>query len=213
MNQLDDVKRELMRVGLSLFQRGLTPGASANISAAYRDGYVVTPTNSCIGFLAFDELSVLNKKGELIGGKPPSKEFLLHQTFYDQQPNVGSVIHLHSTYATAVSCLTPEDENDVIPAITPYLRMRLGPICRVPFYAPGAVELVQAVAERAANFKGVLMANHGPIVASDNLEKAMYAMEELEESAKLQLLLAQLPANKLSAEHVQFLETGYKGKL
>lgn len=216
MNQTEQIniaKRELVKFGQSMFERGLTPGASANMSVRCGDVFVVTPTNSCIGYLDINTLSVVTADGALISGHAPSKEFLLHNTFYRQQTDVGAVIHLHSTYATALSCLAGLDEDDAIAPLTPYLRMRLGAIAIVPFYPPGQAALIDAVERKAKDFKGILMANHGPIVAAQTLEKAMFAMEELEESAKLQLILAQQKVNLLTDADIEFLQTGYSGKL
>ncbi|GAB1622341.1 aldolase [Agarivorans aestuarii] len=211
--QLEQAKHCIIKFGLSIFQRGLTGGASANMSIALDQGFVVTPTNSCFGFLEYDDLSVLDAKGDLVSGKPASKEFLLHQCFYQQQPAMRCVLHLHSTYATAVSCLKGLNKSDAIPALTPYLRMRLGAIAMVDYHPPGSTGLVDALKQQAANYRGVLMANHGPIVAADSPEKALYAMEELEESCKLQLLLGQQQVNYLNQQQVEYLQNAYKGKL
>ncbi|WP_146492822.1 class II aldolase/adducin family protein [Vibrio cyclitrophicus] len=212
-NDIETLKTELITYATSIFQRGLTFGASANMSVAFEGGYIVTPTNSCFGFLNREQLSVLSKNGELLQGQPASKEFLLHKAFYDEQPNTQCVIHLHSTYATALSCLADIDINDAVPCLTPYLRMRLGPIALVPYFPPGSDDLVMAVRERVSSHRGILMANHGPIVAADSLLKTVYAMEELEESCKLALLLSQQNTSQLNQVQIQYLETAYKSKL
>lgn len=199
---------ELVRFGRSMFERGLTGGASANISVRTDSGFVISPTNSCIGFLADHELSVLDKDGNWISGEKPSKEFLLHKAFYDERPNDHAVIHLHSTYATAVSCLDIPDE-ELLPTLTPYLYIQLGQIARVPYFSPGDADLAAAVKAVTAKTAGVLMSNHGPIVSGSTVLSAMYAMEELEESAKLALLLFQMPVKEIPRAEIQNLLEKY----
>lgn len=210
---LNETKTLMIRYAESLFNRGLTPGASANISAQFESGFVVTPTNSCFGFLRPDELSVLDTEGNLIDGLPPSKEFKLHQALYNAKSKTACVLHLHSTWATALSCLKDLNEEDVIRPITPYLTMRLGPVARVPYFPPGDDRLVQAVASKASRHDGILMANHGPIVGAPSIEKAVFAMEELEESAKLAMLVPEDRAQHLSEEEIFHLQNAYRGRI
>ncbi|MFC3120142.1 3-oxo-tetronate 4-phosphate decarboxylase [Agaribacter flavus] len=207
---IEQAKKDIIDVGKSIFDRGLTCGSSANISVKIQDGYVVTPTNSCIGFLKPDTLSVLDSDGKLVSGDKPSKEFILHEAFYQQRPDANSVIHLHSSYATAVSCFDKLDENDVVTPYTPYLIMRLGAICLIPYFPPGDTLLADAVAQKAANYAGILMANHGPIVAGNNLWSTMYAIEELEESCKMMVLLQQHQTRQLSPADRQTLIDKFK---
>lgn len=210
---LNDIKVELIRYSESMFNRGLTPGASANISARFEGQYVVTPTNSCFGFLEPDELSVLDEDGRLLDGKPPSKEFKLHRAIYDARSDTECVLHLHSSWATALSCLKDLDDSNVIRPITPYLSMRLGPIPRVPYFPPGDDRLVEAVSAKAADHAGLLMANHGPIVGAPSIAKAVFAMEEFEESAKLAFLVPSDRARYLTEADIQHLHTAYRGRL
>ena len=109
---------ELQRYGRSIFERGLTGGASANISVRTKEGFIISPTNSCLGFLELHELSVLDKDGNWLRGEKPSKEFALHKAFYDGRPQDNAVVHLHSTYATALSCLDAP-ESELFPPLTP----------------------------------------------------------------------------------------------
>ncbi|MCL6416106.1 aldolase [Aestuariirhabdus sp. Z084] len=201
-------RQELVRVGRSLFERGLTRGASANISVRLESGFLITPTNSCIGFLEADKLSLLDYRGEWVSGERPSKEFILHRAFYDQRSDAGAVIHLHSPYSTALSCLDVPDEH-LFPPLTPYLLIRLGQVKRVPYFAPGDERLAAAVARVAGQTAGVLMANHGPIVAGTDLNSAMYAIEELEESARITLLLNNQPVNLIPESEVEALRIRY----
>ncbi|EWH08829.1 aldolase [Catenovulum agarivorans DS-2] len=205
MTPLALAREQMVTLGKSMFDRGLTPGASANISIKVEEGFLMTPTGSCIGFLDAETLSLLDENGNLISGDKPSKEFILHKAMYDQRPDAGAVIHLHSTWSTALSCKADLNPDDVIPPLTPYLIMRLGRIGLVPYFPPGAAELGAAVREKAAAHAGILMANHGPIVSGKDLITAMFNMEELEESAKLMLLLEGKNVNPLAESDRQEL--------
>jgi ribulose-5-phosphate 4-epimerase/fuculose-1-phosphate aldolase len=203
-------KQQIVDFAKSIFDRGLTKGASANMSVRIENGWVMTPTNTCFGFLNADELSVVALDATLLKGLPPSKEFRLHKAMYDQRPDDRCIIHLHSTYATALSCLTPSDPKNVVPTYTPYLTMRLGPVAMVPYYAPGDDALAEAVGQVAAEHPGVIMANHGPIVSSTSVESCVYGMEELEESCRLAILLQGLDANELTDEQINLLLSRFK---
>ena len=205
-------KTEMQRYGRSMFERGLTGGASANISVRTATGFIISPTNSCIGFLELHELSVMDKEGNWLSGEKPSKEFALHKAFYDQRPQDHAVVHLHSTYATALSCLdVPETE--LFPPLTPYLYIRLGHVARVPYFSPGDQELADAVQAVTASTAGVLMENHGPIVSAATLASAMYAIEELEESAKLTIILKNQQCRDIPSQKVNELLVKYGHKL
>lgn len=203
-------KEKIVKYAKSIFDRGLTSGASANMSVRIPEGWVMTPTNTCFGFLNIDELSVVAHDGTLLKGEPPSKEFRLHKAIYDQRPQDTCVIHLHSTYATALSCLPCEDIENCVPCYTPYLSMRLGAIAMVPYFAPGNDDLAEAVGKIANNHPGIIMANHGPIVSAPDVEKCVYGMEELEESCKLAIMLNGLSANKLGETQIQELLQKFK---
>lgn len=203
-------KEKIVAYAKSIFDRALTSGASANMSVRIAEGWVMTPTNSCFGFLNKDELSVVAHDGTLLKGAPPSKEFRLHKAIYDKRPEDTCVIHLHSTYATALSCLPCNDESNCVPSYTPYLTMRLGPIALVPYFSPGNDDLAEAVGLVADKHPGIIMANHGPIVSATDVEKCVYGIEELEESCKIALLLKDLNANKLANEQIQELLSKFK---
>ncbi len=180
----------LSELAASLFQRGYAVGSAGNVSAKLPDGYLITPTNSSLGRLDPERISKLDANFEHIGGDKPSKEVFMHRAFYRARPQVGAVVHLHSTMATAVSCLADVDPNCPIPALTPYFVMRIGarlPV--VPYYRPGDAAMEPAIYQAAAAARAILLANHGPVVSADTLTDAVYAAEELEESARLFLLL------------------------
>lgn len=184
-----DLRERIAMHGKSLFDRGFTGGSSGNISVRLPDGLLVTPTNSCMGRLDPDRISKLNWDGELLEGDKPSKEAFLHLSVYRSRPNENAIVHLHSTHSVAVSCLADIDEQNVLPPITAYYVMRVGTLPLIPYYAPGDMALAEAVEKAANASRSVLLANHGPVVAGKDLDAAVYATEELEETAKLFLML------------------------
>lgn len=181
---------EICRVGQSLFDRGLTAGSSGNISVRLSDGgWLMTPTNASLGALEPTRLSHFDAGGRLLSGDAPTKEAFLHFSMYSERVDAGAVVHLHSSHATAVSILRDVDPNDVLPALTAYYVMRVGRLPLVPYFAPGDADLAHAVRRMAGKHHAMLLANHGPVVAGNSLANAQYATEELEETAKLFLML------------------------
>lgn len=200
-----DLRERMAEHGRSIYDRGLTAGSSGNISVRLPDGVLVTPTNSCLGRLDPDEISRLDSVGNLISGKPPSKEAFLHLAYYNARPQEQAVVHLHSTWSVAVSCLSDVDPENVIPPITAYFVMRVGKLPLVPYFPPGDEQLADAVAKVAKSSKAALLANHGPVIGAADLDKAVYAIEELEETAKLFLTLRGLPTRYLNDSQVSDL--------
>lgn len=181
---------EIVAVGKSLFDRGLTAGSTGNISVRLGDGcLLMTPTNASLGTLEPETLSLVEADGRHIAGDKPTKEAFLHSCMYCERDSAHAVVHLHSTYAVAVSVLAGLDPADVIPPITAYYAMRVGRLPLIPYYAPGDADLALAVKAIARGHHAVLLANHGPVVAGATLRDAQYAIEELEETAKLFLML------------------------
>lgn len=211
MNE-NEARRAVVRWGKSLFDRGLTSGASGNISVKVDEGFLATPTNSCLGFLDPAQLSLLDAKGALVSGDAPTKELPLHMAFYRARPGTGAVVHLHSTYATALSCLAHVDPANAIPALTPYIAMRLGQVPLLPYSRPGSPDVVPHIEARASQHPGVLLANHGPVVAGADLDMAIYGIEELEESAKLALLLRGVAVRPLGESDLTELKAAYGPK-
>jgi len=196
------LREEICRLGASIFARGLTSGSSGNISARLADGWLMTPTNASLGGLDPARLSKLDGAGRLVAGDPPTKESFLHRVMYEERAKTGAVIHLHSTHSVAVSCLAEIDPADVLPPITAYYIMRVGRLPLVPYFKPGDLALAEAVRGFAGKHHAVLLANHGPVVAGSSLAAAQNAIEELEETAKLFLLLRGMKARFLTAEQV-----------
>ena len=199
-------REEICRFGRSLFERGLTPGSSGNISVRLDDGgWLVTPTNASLGFLDPANLARLDSDGKLLGGDNPTKEIPLHAAIYDSRTSARAVVHLHSTHAVAVTMLQEIDPIDALPPLTPYFLMKCGSVAMLPYYRPGDPAVADAIRGLAGKHSSVLLANHGPVVAGDTLEAAVFAMEELEETARLYLLLRGLNPRYLSPEQVRDL--------
>jgi ribulose-5-phosphate 4-epimerase/fuculose-1-phosphate aldolase len=199
------LRDDICRLGRSLFDRGLTPGSSGNISVRCDDGgWLVTPTNASLGWLDPAKLSRLDSSGRLISGDKPTKEVPLHTAIYDTRSSAGAVVHLHSTHAVAISMLPDIDPRAALPPMTPYYVMKCGATAVLPYYRPGDPAVADAIKGLAGKYASVLLANHGPVVAGDNLEAAVYAMEELEETARLHLLRGLNP-RYLSPEQVKDL--------
>ena len=206
----DNSERDsICRLAKSLFDRGLTIGSSGNISVRLADGWLMTPTGSSMGNLDPNEISKLDLNGKLISGKSPTKESFLHIAMYDERPDSRAVVHLHSTHSVAVSCLAGIDKKNVLPPITAYYVMKIGKLPLVPYFPPGDINLAKAVKEMASNHHAVLLANHGPVVAGKTLEDAVYAIEELEETARLFLLLRNMKTQYLNEKQVKTLEELY----
>jgi len=201
------IREDICRLGRSLFERGLTPGSSGNISVKLDDGgWLVTPTNASLGFLDPARLSRLDASGRLLSGDAPTKEVPLHSALYQSRGAARAVVHLHSTHSVAVSCLAEIDPADVLPPITAYYVMRVGRLPLVPYFRPGDMALAEAVRGFAGKHHAVLLANHGPVVAGTNLDAAVNAIEELEETAKLYLLLRGAKTRFLTPAQIRELE-------
>ncbi len=199
----NQLREEIAELGKSLYDRGLAHGSAGNISVRLDDGnWLLTPTNSCLGRLDPAKISRLDGNGKLINGDPPSKESFLHLAMYQERAKSGAVVHLHSLHAVAVSCLADIDAGDVFPPITAYAIMQVGKLALVPYYPPGDQSLADAVRKLAGKHQAVLLANHGPVVAGSSLTAAVNAIEELEQTAHLMLLLRGHPTRLLTAEQV-----------
>ena len=196
------LREEIARLAKSMFDRGLTFGSSGNISARLDDGWLMTPTGSTMGDLDPARISKLDDAGALLSGDKPTKEAFLHIAMYEERPATGAVVHLHSTHSVAVSCLADIDPADVLPPITAYYVMKIGTLPLIPYYPPGDLDLAKAVREMASRHHAVLLANHGPVVAGTSLTAAVHATEELEETAKLFLMLRGQKTRFLTADQV-----------
>ena len=197
------LREQIAEIGKSLYDRGIAHGSAGNISVRLADGYwLLTPTNSCLGRLDPAQISKLDGHGRLVTGDPPSKEAFLHLSMYEERPTSAAVVHLHSLHAVAVSCLSDVNPADVFPPITAYAVMQVGKLALAPYYPPGEPSLADAVRKLAGAHHAILLANHGPVVAGKSLEAAVNAIEELEQTAHLMLLLQGRPTRLLSVEQV-----------
>jgi ribulose-5-phosphate 4-epimerase/fuculose-1-phosphate aldolase len=183
------LREAIAALGRSMFERGLTHGSTGNISARLDDGWLLTPTGSSLGRLDPARISKLDWSGRLLAGDAPSKESFLHLAMYQERAASGAVVHLHSLHAVAVSVLQEIEPEHPLPPLTAYYVMRIGKLALVPYYAPGDMALAEAVRSVAAKHHAVLLANHGPVVAGSDLPAAADAIEELEATAQLYLLL------------------------
>lgn len=200
------VRALMAELAASLFTRGFSVGSAGNISVRLDDGYLITPTNSCLGQLDPARISRLDERFAHVAGDPPSKEVFMHRAFYMARAEAAAVVHLHSTMATAVACLPDAADSNPIPPLTPYFVMRIGrhlPLVR--YYRPGDPAMEPAILEAARGARAVLLANHGPVVSGRSLRDAVYAAEELEEAAKLHLLLRGAAPRLLTAAQVDDL--------
>ena len=200
------LREKICRCGASLFNRGLTFGSAGNISVSLPGGgWLITPTNASLGELDPAEISKLDAQGHHVSGAKPSKEAFLHQVMYAQRPSCEAVVHLHSTHSVAVSCMHGIDEHDCLPPLTAYYVMRVGQLPLVPYYPPGDESLALAVEKLADKHHALLLANHGPVVSGVSLDAAMNSTEELEETAKLFLLLRGSQTRPLTPSQVEVL--------
>jgi ribulose-5-phosphate 4-epimerase/fuculose-1-phosphate aldolase len=203
------LREDIAAFGALLTGLGLAHGATGNISVRLDDGFLVSPTNSRLGRLDPARIARLDRNGRQVGGDPPSKEAFLHQCVYEMRSGAQAIVHLHSTHSVAVSCLAGLDEADVLPPLTAYYVMRVGKLPLVPYFPPGDTRLAAAVRQVAAEHAAVLLANHGPVVAGKSLNAAVGAIEELEATAKLFLLLQGQSVRPLDAAQVQELRELY----
>ncbi len=204
------LREQLCDVARSLYDRGLTHGSTGNISARTPDGgLLVSPTGTSFGRLDPARLSRFDAGGRLIAGDPPTKEMPLHSAFYETRGAAGAVVHLHSCHSVALSMLPEVDPDDVLPPLTPYAIMRLGRVKLLPFFLPGDPAMGAAVRGLAGKRSAVLLANHGPVVAGKDVEAACTAIEELEATARLALILRGTGARGLTGAQVQSVVTTF----
>jgi ribulose-5-phosphate 4-epimerase/fuculose-1-phosphate aldolase len=207
LSEATRMRDDICSVGASLFERGLTFGSTGNISARVSNGeMLMTPTNVSLGNLDPARLSRFSAEGVHLDGDKPTKEAFLHRCMYCERPHDSAVVHLHSTHAVAVSILAEIDPDDVLPPLTAYYVMRVGALPLIPYHPPGDESLALAVGEKARTHHAVLLANHGPVVSGKTLRDAQYATEELEETAKLFLLLQGHRLRPLTSKQVAKLK-------
>lgn len=205
------LREQICLYGRSLFERGLTPGSSGNFSVRLDDGgWLVTPTNASLGFLDPARISRLDASGRLLSGDAPTKEIPLHAALYETRRNARAIVHLHCAHCVALSMLPEIDPHAALPPLTPYYVMRCGATALLPYYRPGDTAVADAIRGLAGQYSCVLLSNHGPVVAGDTLEAAVFATEELEETAKLYLMLRGMNPRALTPEQVADLVSAFQ---
>lgn len=205
------LREQICLFSRSLFERGLTSGSSGNVSIRLEDGgFLTTPTDSSLGFLDPARLTRLDAAGHVLSGDKPTKELPLHQALYETRNGAGAIVHLHSTHSVAVSMLPEIDPHSVLPPLTAYSVMRVGHTALIPYYRPGDPAVADAIRNLHGKHTAVLLANHGPVVAGRTLQAAINSIEELEETARLYLLLRGLNPRLLSQEQVEDLVDHFK---
>jgi ribulose-5-phosphate 4-epimerase/fuculose-1-phosphate aldolase len=203
------LREALVERGRSLYDRGYAHGSSGNLSARIDDGILVTPTGSSLGRLDPARIAKIDANGVHVTGDPPSKETFLHLAMYAERASANAIVHLHCTCAVAISCLVHADARNVLPPLTAYHVMRVGILPLIPYHRPGDRALAEAVRRVAAKHRAVLLANHGPVVAGKSLDDAVDSTEELEQTAKLALLLGERPLSLLTPGEIADLETAF----
>jgi len=199
---------DIARLGASIFARGLTPGRTGNLSCRIGDEIIVTPTGASLGSLDPHQLAIIDLQGRPVTGPRPTKEAGMHAALYRARPTARAVVHLHSTHAVAVSCLADIDERSALPPLTAYFAMRVGRLPMLPYFAPGDGALSIAVEDMARRHHAMLLANHGSVVAADDLHSAADAAEEIEETARLWLMLRDQPTRPLTSAQLTSLVAG-----
>ncbi|PJG86109.1 aldolase [Conservatibacter flavescens] len=206
MTELEQ-KIQMVNLAKSLFERGYTVGGAGNLSVRLDENRIlVTPTGSSLGRLTAERLSVLDMEGNVLEGDKPSKESVFHLEMYRKDPKCNAIVHLHSTYLTALSCLEGLDVENAMRAFTPYYVMRIGKLQVIPYYRPGDINIARELGERALTGKAFLLANHGVVVKGSDLIDAVDNTEELEETAKLQFILQGHKIRYLTEAEVKDLE-------
>jgi len=204
------LREQICLLARSMFDRGLTGGSTGNISARTADGgLLVSPTGTSFGRLDPARLSHFDATGRLIGGDPPTKEMPLHSAFYETRSTAGAVVHLHSCHSVAWSMMPDADADNFLPPLTPYGIMKLGRVKLLPFFLPGDPAMGAAVRGLAGKRSAVMLANHGPVVAGKDIEAACNAIEELEDTARLAMMLRGTAARMLTDDQVQALVTKF----
>ncbi|VVP38926.1 MULTISPECIES: aldolase [Pseudomonas] len=195
MSTEEQLREEICIVGKSLYERGYTVGSAGNISARLDDGWLITPTDACLGRLKPEEIAKVSKDGTWVSGSKPSKTLELHRQVYDRNPEVNGVVHTHSTSLVALTLAGVWANDDILPPLTPYQIMKVGHIPLIAYQRPGSPDVARQVAQLANTVRGVMLERLGPVVWESSVSKASFALEELEETAKLWMMSNPKPAS------------------
>lgn len=199
IDEQNHLKARVVLVGKTLFERGYAVGTAGNISVRTdEDRFLVTNRGACLGRLEADGLSIIDYQGQVVFGGEPTKEHKLHLAIYKAKPEVNAIIHLHSTYLTALSLLQDLNPENALKAFTPFMAARIGKLPVVPYHAPGSQALIEATVAKILDCPAVLLANHGVIVTGKDLYEVFDVIQELEEVAKMKFTLADTTVHYLS---------------
>jgi len=207
----EQLREEICTVGKSLYERGYTVGSAGNISARLEDGWLITPTDACLGRLKPEEIAKVSKDGTWVSGNKPSKTLELHRQVYDRNPEVNGVVHTHSTSLVALTLAGVWNKDDILPPLTPYQIMKVGHIPLIAYQRPGSPDVAAQVAQSANDVRGVMLERLGPVVWETSVSKASFALEELEETAKLWMMSNPKPA-PLSEDAIEDLRRVFSVK-
>ncbi|GAB2909518.1 class II aldolase/adducin family protein [Paralcaligenes ginsengisoli] len=209
------LRDEIVRVGRSLFERGYVHATAGNISCRLDNGFLITPTDACLGFLDADRIARVDAHGSWLAGDKPSKTLALHQHIYTADPGAACVIHTHSTHLVALTLTRTTGEPELLPPITPYFVMKVGHVPLIPYHRPGSPQTGVLVEQQIlqARKKGspicaVMLDRLGPNVWSETPGGAMAILEELEETAKL-WMLSRHSATPLSSDQIEELRQAF----
>ncbi|WP_279213272.1 aldolase [Delftia acidovorans] len=208
MSDESRIREQICATGASLYQRGYTVGAAGNISARLDDGWLITPTDACLGRLDPAELSKVDASGQWVSGAKPSKTLVLHRGIYGNDGEARAVIHTHSTHLVALTLSGVWREDEVLPPITPYQVMKVGRIPLIRYRRPGDPQAAAEVAALAGQVRGALFERLGPVVWERSVEQASHVLEELEETARLWLMTHPRP-QPLEAAAIDELRTTF----
>ena len=208
MSDESRIREQICATGASLYQRGYTVGAAGNISARLHDGWLITPTDACLGRLDPAELSKVDASGQWVSGAKPSKTLVLHRGIYGNDGEARAVIHTHSTHLVALTLAGVWREDEVLPPITPYQVMKVGRIPLIRYRRPGDPQAAAEVAAQAGQVRGALFERLGPVVWERSVEQASHVLEELEETARLWLMTHPRP-QPLDAAAIDELRTTF----
>lgn len=186
-----DLRASICAVGRSLFERGYVHSSAGNISARVADGFLITPTDACLGELAPEGLALVDASGQQLSGLKASKTIHLHRAIYEACPAARCVLHTHSTHLVALSVQGVWHPDCVLPPLTPYMVMKVGEVPLIPYRLPGSSDvgvMVQAHLRAKPAIRGVLLERLGPVVWGSSPRDASNTLEELEETARLWLM-------------------------
>lgn len=211
MTTEQQLREEICTVGASLYARGYTVGSAGNISARLEDGWLITPTDACLGRLTPEAIAKVSKGGSWVSGNKPSKTLELHRQVYDRNPSVNGVVHTHSSALVALTLNGVWSNDDILPPLTPYQVMKVGRIPLIAYQRPGSPDVAVQVAQWALRVRGVMLERLGPVVWGSSVSKASFALEELEETAKLWMMSNPKPA-PLDEQAIEELRSTFGAK-